>query len=1037
MTNLLTESTVEEATLNWFEELGYTVLHGPTIAPGERDAERDSYREVVLMGRLQAAVERLNRSIPAPAIEDAVRKVTRLDSPNLVENNRRFHDYLVNGVDVEYQRSDGTITGDRVWLVDFAAPQANDWLVVNQFTVEEMQNRRPDVVVFVNGLPLAVIELKNPKDAHATIQGAYNQLQTYKKDIPGLFPYNAVLVVSDGTEARVGTLTAGWEWFMSWKTITGDDLAPKGQAQLEVLLKGIFAPSRFLDLLRSFIVFASDGATISKKIAAYHQFHAVNKAVDRTLQATGGDGDKRAGVVWHTQGSGKSLSMAFYAGKVIAHPRMTNPTIIVLTDRDDLDDQLFGTFADCQALLRQTPVQAEDRKHLREVLQVASGGVVFTTIQKFFPEPGEAYPCLSDRRNIVFIADEAHRSQYGFSAHLVKSKGGSEGHIAYGYAKYIRDGLPNASFIAFTGTPIDLTDKSTRAVFGDYIDTYDIRRAVEDKATVPIYYEARLAKLALDEAERPRIEGDFENVTEGEEESAKEKLKSKWARMEAMVGATKRLDLVAKDIVEHFERREEALTGKGMIVGMSRRICVELYAAITALRPAWHTDDDATGTLKVVMTGSAADPETFYPHVRNKARREALAARFKDPADPFKLVIVRDMWLTGFDAPSLHTMYLDKPMRGHGLMQAIARVNRVFKDKEGGLIVDYLGLGADLKEALKNYTQADQGETGIPQGQAVAIMLERLEVVRAMVHGFDYRRFFDGTPAERVNVIPAAMEFILERDAKDGKRRLLDAVTALSRTFALAVPSDEALAVRDEVGFFQAIRAAFTKITGEGGKDQDELDSAVRQIVSRAITSPEILDIFAVAGLERPDASILSDEFLEEVRGLPYKNVALEALRRLLSDEIKSRARRNVTQTRSFADKLEEAILRYQNRALTAAQVIAALIEIAKEVRAAAKRGETLGLSDDELAFYDALGVNDSAVQVLGDDTLRQIARDLVATVRANATIDWTVKETVRAKLRVMVRRLLSRYGYPPDKQATAIQTILEQAEALGQEWAA
>lgn len=1026
-----TESTVEAAALDWFAELGYAVLHGPDIAPGEPFAERQSYADVALPGRLRSALARLNPAIPAPALDEAARKITHLDSPNLVENNRRFHHFLTNGVDVEYQRPDGTIAGDQVWLVDVEHPERNDWLVVNQFTVEEGQNRRPDIVVFVNGLPLALLELKNAKDENATIRGAYNQFQTYKRDIPSIFHYNEVLVVSDGTEARAGTLTSGWEWFMAWKTIDGVNLAPKSQAQLEVLIKGMFERARFLDLMRNFIVFAVDGATVSKKMAAYHQYHAVNKAVACTLRATSDAGDRRAGVVWHTQGSGKSLSMAFYAGKVIGDPQMANPTIVVLTDRDDLDEQLFGTFAECQSVLHQKPVRAESRPHLRELLQVASGGVVFTTIQKFFPEAGEPYPELTKRSNVVLIADEAHRSQYGFAAHLTRRKDGTGAHLTYGFAKYVRDGLPNASFIAFTGTPIELADKSTPAVFGDYIDTYDIRQAVEDKATVPIYYEARLAKLALDENERPRIDPNFEEVTEGEEDSTKQKLKSKWARLEAMVGAKKRITLVAQDIVEHFESRQEVLFGKGMIVCMSRRICVELYDAIIALRPHWHGDDDAAGEVKVVMTGSAADPAPFYPHVRNKARREALANRFKDPADPFKLVIVRDMWLTGFDAPSLHTMYVDKPMRGHALMQAIARVNRVFRDKEGGLIVDYLGLGYELKEALQHYTRADQEETGIPQERAVEIMQEKLEVVRAMLHGFDYTLFFSGTPAQRVNIIPAAMEHILQSDPKAGKKRLLDAVTALSRAFALAIPSDAALAVRDEVGFFQAIRAALSKITVEGGKSREEIDTAVRQIVSRAITSPEIVDIFAAAGIEAPDASILSDEFLEEVRDLPYKNVALEALRRLLNDEIKARGRHNVVQTRSFAEKLEDAILRYQNRALTAAEVINELIEIAKELRAAASRGEALGLTDDELAFYDALAINDSAVQVLGDDTLKQIARDLMATVRANATIDWTMKETVRAKLRAMVRRLLARYGYPPDKREDAVRLIIEQAESI------
>ncbi len=1018
-----TEGTVEAATLDWFGELGYERKYGPDIEPGESDTERASFDEVVLLECLRAAVARINPTMPTEPLEEAVRKATRTESPSLVENNRRFHRMLVDGVPVEYQVREGRIIHDAVRLLDFEDPDANDWLVVNQFTVVEHDHtRRADVVVFVNGLPLAVIELKNIGDENATVKGAFQQLQTYKHDIRGLFACNATLIASDVQDARLGTLTANWEWFMPWKTVEGADLAPTTMPALEVLIKGVFDKARFLDLIRYFIVFETDGATVSKKVAGYHQFHAVNKAVDCTVQAAAATGDRRAGVVWHTQGSGKSLSMAFYAGKIIQHPAMDNPTLVVLTDRNDLDDQLFGTFAACQELLRQKPEQATDRRHLRARLTRASGGVVFTTVQKFFPEQkGDAFPALSDRRNIVVIADEAHRSQYDFID---------------GFARHLRDALPNASFIGFTGTPIELTDRNTRAVFGDYIDVYDIQRAVEDGATVRIYYEGRLAKLELDEAEKPKIDPEFEEVTEGEEQTTKEKLKGKWARLEAMVGAEKRLGRVAQDLVEHFERRLEAMDGKAMIVCMSRRICVDLYHALIRLRPQWHDDADGRGALKVVMTGSATDPVEWQGHIRNKTRREALAKRFKDPEDPLRLVIVRDMWLTGFDAPCLHTMYLDKPMQGHGLMQAIARVNRVFKDKPGGLVVDYLGLADQLRKALADYTESGgKGKPTFDQDEAVAVMLEKYEVCCGMFHGFDYPRLLSAPPGVKLSGVMAAMEHILAQ--KDGKARFLQVVTDLSKAFALSVPHDAALRVRDEVAFFQTVRAALVKSTPPVGKAKEDLDAAIRQIVSKAVASDEVVDIFSAAGLKKPDISILSDEFLEDVRRLPHRNLAAELLQKLLGDEIKVRSRRYLVQSRTFSAMLDESIRRYQNRSIQAAQVITELIELAKRMREAHRRGENLGLSDEELAFYDALEVNDSAVKILGDETLRLIARELVETVRRNVTIDWAVKETARAKLRVMVRRILRKHGYPPDKQEQATRTVLEQAELLSQEWAA
>jgi type I restriction enzyme R subunit len=1018
-TKVLTESVVEEAAIDWFRGLGYQYLAGPDIASDGPYPERASYADVLLEERLRSALVALNPRIPVEVLEDAFRKVTRPDSPSLIVNNRQFHKMLTEGVDVEYHNEEGRIVGDKVWLVDFTHPESNDWLVVNQFTViEGQQNRRPDLVVFVNGLPLAVIELKNPADENATIKAAYNQLQTYKTDIPSLFPYNEMLVISDGTEARVGMLTSGWEWFLPWRSSEGVTVAQKDIPELEVLLNGIFEKSRFLDLVRHFILFEVDGSKIAKKMAAYHQYHAVNAAVDATVKAISPQGDRRVGVVWHTQGAGKSLTMVFYAGKIILHTSMENPTLVLLTDRNDLDQQLFDNFALAQDLLRQEPEQAENREHLRRLLKVASGGIIFTTIQKFLSENGDRFSPLSDRRNIVVIADEAHRSQYDFID---------------GLARNMRDALPNASFVGFTGTPIEKADRSTPAVFGDYISIYDIQQAVADGATVRIFYEGRLAKLELKENERPHIDPEFEEVTESEEESVREKLKTKWARLEAMVGTEKRINLVARDVVNHFEQRLEAMDGKGMIVCMSRRICTDLYNAIIKLRPSWHHQDDDKGAMKVIMTGSASDPINFQPHIRNKVRREAIKQRMKNPSDPMKLVIVRDMWLTGFDAPCLHTMYIDKPMRGHGLMQAIARVNRVFRDKPGGLVVDYLGIADELKKALADFTEGSRRETGIPQEEAVAVMLEKYEVVSAMFHSFDYSKFIIGTPTERLKVIPGAMEHILSQE--DGKTRLLQAVTELSKAFALSVPHSDALRIKNDVGFFQAVRSAIAKNTRIPGKPEEELDLAVRQIVSKAVSSDEVVDIFSAAGLKKPDISILSDEFLAEIQGMPHRNLALEVLQKLLNDEIKARARKNLVQSRSFAEMLERTLRRYQNRTIEAAQVILELIELAKEMREAKSRGEKLGLTEEEEAFYDALEVNDSAVKVLGDETLRTIARELVETVRRNVTIDWTVRESARAKLRTTVRRLLRKYGYPPDKQEKTTLTVLEQAELLCKDW--
>ncbi|MBW6414825.1 type I restriction endonuclease subunit R [Methylacidiphilum fumariolicum] len=1042
----LSESTVETAVMDWLEGVGWQVRHGIEIAPGQLGAERSDYCEVILSRRLRDGLDQLNPELPAEALGDAFRKLTHPEGADLLQRNRTMHHMIVDGVTVEYRDHGGAIRGAQVRVIDFDNPENNDWLAVNQFTVTENRHtRRPDVVLFVNGLPLAVIELKNAADEDATIWNALSQLETYQVELPTLFATNGALVISDGTQARVGAIGAGREWFKPWRTITGESVADPNLPEIQVVIEGIFTPRRFLDLLRDFIVFEDGGdGRIVKKIAGYHQFYAVQLAVQETLRATalrtaqpkefdkesvlyqstrppaGNPGDRRIGVVWHTQGSGKSLTMVFYAGRIIREPAMENPTVVVLTDRNDLDDQLFGTFSRCQDLLRQPPVQAESRAHLRDLLSVESGGVVFTTIQKFFPgEKGDRCPTLSERRNIVVIADEAHRSQYDFID---------------GFARHMRDALPHASFIGFTGTPIELKDANTRVVFGDYISVYDIQSAVQDGATVPIYYESRLAKLALDESERPKIDLEFEEVTEREEIERKEKLKTKWVQLEAIVGSEKRLKLIAQDIVDHFEKRREALKGKAMIVCMSRRICVELYREIVKLRPWWANDADDHGEIKVVMTGSASDPVDWQAHIRNKQRREAMANRFRDPNDPLRIVIVRDMWLTGFDAPSLHTMYVDKPMRGHNLMQAIARVNRVFRDKPGGLVVDYIGLAHELKQALATYTQnGGSGQTTLDQKQAVAVMQEKYEVCRAMFHGFDYTRWITGTPQERLGLLPGAQEFILKQE--NGEKRYIDAVRELSRAFALAVPHEDALRIRDDVSFFQAVQAALTKRAPSEARPEEELDHAIRQIISRAIAPEGVVDIFAAAGLKKPDISILSDEFLAEVRGIPQRHLAVELLQKLLKGELKTRSRKNVVQARSFREMLEQAIRRYQSRAIEVTQVIEELITLAKHIRMADERGERLGLSDDEMAFYDALGTNGNAVQVLGDETLRGIARELVKTVRDNVTIDWAIRENVRAKLRVLVKRILRKHGYPPDKQEKATQIVLEQAEVLSAAW--
>jgi type I restriction enzyme R subunit len=1066
-----TESHVEEAALEWLGELGWEVVYGIHASPDGNKPERASNTEVILQSRLEAAIDRLNSHIPVDAREDAVRQVVATQTPSLVEENRRLHKLIVEGVPVEYHAEDGTIRGDLVRLVDFNSIGSNydlnNWLAINQFTVINSGfNRRPDIVLFVNGLPLGVVELKNPGDETATMDGAYRQLQTYKREIPTLFHCNALLAVSDGVVAKVGSLTADEERFMPWRTLDGETIAPKGSPELEVLLKGLFERDRLLTLMRDFTVFGDNSDGIIKIVAGYHQFFAAQHAINATLRAIPrrdhGDGslqesprnyglptaedhrpgDRRIGVIWHTQGSGKSLLMAFYAGLLVRRPELENPTVVVITDRNDLDDQLFSTFALCSDLIRQTPQQANSRDHLRELLDRASGGVIFTTIQKFAPADGDEYPAISERNNIIVMADEAHRSQYGFKARI----DAKTGKRAYGHAKYLRDALPNASFIGFTGTPIEKDDVNTPAVFGDYIDIYDISRAVEDGATVPIYYESRLARIELPQDQIPVIDAEVEELTEDEELSEQEKLKARWAAVEKLVGSRDRLRLIAEDLVDHLENRLSAMAGKAMAVCMSRRICVALYDEIVSLRPDWHSDDDKLGAIKIVMTGSASDPEGWQPHIGNKKRRDELAKRAKKPDDPLKLVIVRDMWLTGFDSPSMHTMYIDKPMKGHGLMQAIARVNRVFRDKEAGLVVDYIGIAQNLKNALGQYSPSDREKTGIDEVQAIQVMLERFEIVVTMFHGFDCKPGIHGTPSERLKCLAAALEWILAKqheaaerettaDAKKAAhRRFQDAVLNLSKAFALAAASDEAKAIRDDVAFFQTLRAALVKSSSSGKRVRDR-EFAVQQLIDQAVVSTDIVDILKAAGLENPDISILSDEFLAEMKQSQTPNLALEALKKLLADKIRSRSQSHVVESRKYSERLSDAIARYHTNAISTVEVIQALIELAKEIREQQERGDAEGLNDEELAFYDALADNQNAVDVMGNNSLKVIAAELVNSLQSNASVDWAHRENARARMRVLIKRILRKFGYPPDLQDAAVQTVIEQAEMMTSGW--
>src|SRR5690625_4465872 len=1058
----LSEAQLETALLDQLTSLGFASATDEIIGPDGSQPERDAYDEVVLKGRLGDAVARLNPTLPSEAQADAIRRLTQSELPNLLEENRRIHRLLIDGAEVEYYGDDGVLTAGSVRLIDFEQPGNNDWLAVQQFTVVAGQvKRRPDVVLFVNGLPLAVIELKAPGGENATLTGAFNQLQTYKQQIPTLFRSNALLVTSDGLSARVGSLSADQERFMPWRTTDGQHIEPKGSPEMATLIEGVFERGRFLDLLRHFTVFGESPSGLIKIIAGYHQFHTVKKALIYTLRASQvavaedpavyglpsakdqPPGDRKAGVIWHTQGSGKSLLMAFYAGLLVFEQRMANPTLVVLTDRNDLDDQLFATFAMCKDLIRQTPVQADDREHLRTLLSRASGGVIFTTLQKFSPAADETdFPVLTDRANVVVIADEAHRSQYGFKAKVASQTG----EIAYGFAKYLRDGLPNASFIGFTGTPIEATDVNTPAVFGHYIDIYDISRAVEDGATVPIYYESRLARIDLPEEEKPKVDAEVEALTEGEELSDAERLKQKLATVEALVGSKKRLELVAKDLVEHFENRVMSLDGKAMVVCMSRRICVALYDEIVKLRPDWHDENPNKGAVKVVMTGSASDPVEWQQHIGNKARRDLIAKRAKDPNDGLKLVLVRDMWLTGFDAPSMHTMYVDKPMRGHGLMQAIARVNRVFENKPAGLVVDYIGIAQNLKQALSQYSPKDRQQAGVDQAEAVGVLLEKLDVVRTMFHGFDYSNLTTATSAERLTLLANAVDFIQRKQneqatretsdeaKKRAHRRFQDAVLALNKAFALAGASDEAAEVRVEVGFFQEVRTVRDK-TDPRASSAAKRELAVRQMIDRAVASTENVDILSAVGIDTPDISILSEQYLAEMQQSQQQNLALDPLKKLLNDEIRSRSKTNVVEGKRFSERLQNAIARYHTNAVTTVEIIQEMIDMAKDLKGAREREQESGLTPDEVAFYDALAENESAVEILGNDELRVIAQLVLEALKKNVTVDWARRETVRARLRVIVKDILEDHGYPPDLSQEAVHNVLLQAEQLSRTW--
>ena len=1068
--NKITENEIELFAIKLLEKQGFEYIYAPNIAPDSDTPMRESFEDVILKEKLQNALSTINSTLDYDLIEYAVKEVQRLRTTELLADNEAFHKMLTEGITVEIQK-DGVTRGEIVRLIDFDDVGNNDFIVSNQFTiVENGINKRPDLILFINGLPLVVVELKNPVDENATIGSAYKQIQTYKSVIPSLFTYNAFCIISDGLEAKAGTISAGLTRFMSWKSADGKSEASKLISQVETMITGMLNPVTLLDLLRNFIVYekstnedSKTGITTIetvKKLAAYHQYYAVNKAVASTMRAVGEGyadvvaeppvnyglkdvkeqpiGDGKAGVVWHTQGSGKSLSMVFYTGKIVL--ALNNPTILVITDRNDLDDQLFDTFASSSSLLRQEPIQAEDRNHLKKLLKVASGGVIFATIQKFQPQEGNVYDELSDRRNIIVLADEAHRTQYGFKPKTVDEKD-KDGNvigkkIVYGFAKYLRDALPNATYLGFTGTPIESTDVNTPAVFGNYVDIYDIAQAIEDGATVKIYYESRLAKITLSDEGKELVK-ELDSELRNDDLSETQKTKAKWTQLEALIGSKNRVKEVAQDIVSHFEKRQEVFDGKGMIVAMSRRIAVELYSEIIKLKPEWHSDELSKGVIKVVMTSTSSDGAEIQKHHTTKTQRRDLANRMKDVNDELQLVIVRDMWLTGFDAPSMHTLYIDKPMKGHNLMQAIARVNRVYKDKPAGLVVDYLGIASDLKKALSFYSDSGgKGDPALAQEQAVALMLEKLEIVSQMYHGFEYEKYFEADTREKLSLILEAEEHIL--GLEDGKKRYIDEVTALSQSFAIAVPHEEAMDVKDEISFFQAVKARLVKFSSTGsGRTDEELETTIRQVIDKALVSEQVIDIFDASGIKKPDISILSEEFLLEVQGMKHKNIAMEVLKKLLNDEIKTRLKKNLVQSKSLMEMLQNSIKKYHNKIITAAEVIEELINLSKEIHKMDEEPKAMGLTDFEYAFYCAIANNDSAKEVMEQDVLRELAVVLTERVKANASIDWTIKESVRAKLKVIVKRTLRQFGYPPDMQKLATETVLKQAEMIASELAA
>ena len=1034
------ESDLEQAALEWFEELGYENVFGPDLAPDGDFSERKGFDEVILYDRLLESMERVNPNLSKDVIKEAIRQISLLSNPSLLRLNQSFYQWLIHGIDVSVRQSDGSFKVEKAYFIDFDKPLNNQFMVANQFSVEEHGvTKRPDLIVFINGLPIAIFELKSASHEEVDLSHAYRQLETYKKTIPSLFTTNAILVISDGINAKAGTLSSNEERFMMWRTIDGEGVAPTQLPQLEVLIKGMFSYNKILDILKNFILFQSDTNEAIKILAGYHQYHAVNKAVEQTIRATRDGGDRRVGVIWHTQGSGKSLSMVFYVGKMVTHRNLENPTVLVITDRNDLDDQLFGTFLKCKEILRNTPVQAEDRGHLRKLLnQRESGGIIFTTIQKFSPvESGDSVSVLTDRKNVIVIADEAHRSQYGFAAEVTKASNQNEVDVKYGYAKYLRDSLPNASYIGFTGTPIELIDKSTQAVFGDYIDVYDMTRAVEDGTTVKIYYESRIAKLELPDTLKPKIDDEYDEITEYQEATQKELLKSKWARLEAVVGADSRVKAIAKDIVDHFQRRDNAQEyegGKALIVAMSRRIAVDLYNAICEIRPDWESSDLTKGKIKVVMTGSSSDPLEWQNYIGNKTTRETLAKRFKDKNDELKLVIVRDMWLTGFDVPSLHTLYIDKPMSGHNLMQAIARVNRVFKEKQGGLIVDYIGIAENLKNALAQYTQPDRERTGVDPNVAADILLEKIDLIRELLHGHNTTLFYTGKSSDKMRVIISTMDFILGLK-ENRKKDYIQLVSELTKAYALCATTDIAESLNVEVGFHKAVKVAIVKLIGDDSRKKTvgQLDTELNQLISKSISSDEVVDILQSVGLSKPDLSILSDEFLEEVRNLNQKNLAVELLNRLLAGKIKSFARHNLVNSKKFSEMLSATLIKYQNRAIETTIVIQELIALAKQISESQQRGKEFGLTEEELAFYDALAENESAREVMSTDILKQIAIELTKSLKNNMSIDWTVRESVQAKMRLTIKKLLKKYDYPPDKTPKAIDIVLEQAKLMAE----